>query len=89
MSEQFAEFDGDDHFVCPICNVGHDQGPVDDVDSFRCLKCGQTFRINPDIIQGMEEARADPDAFLDSDFLETDLGDTPVIVDNTPVGPSG
>lgn len=82
--EVFAEFDGDDNFVCPVCNVGHDRSPINGFDVFRCLKCGQTYRIDPDVLQEMEKARADPDdGFLDSGFLETDLGDTPVIVDES------
>lgn len=31
-----------DRFVCPRCSSVHDRGPVNGVDSYRCLHCGYT-----------------------------------------------
>jgi tRNA(Ile2) C34 agmatinyltransferase TiaS len=65
----YAEFDGDDRFVCPKCQVSHGRGSVDGFGySYRCLKCGQTYQVDPDVIRTMEEARYD------------DCTDDPIIV---------
>ena len=31
-----------DFFICPKCRHGHDRGPVNGVDAFRRLNCGET-----------------------------------------------
>jgi len=52
---KIAMVDESGKFHCP-CGASHSRGAVNGVDAYRCLKCGNTYRV-----RGVAELRKRPD----------------------------